>query len=84
MDSDRFNAMAFSMGVKRSKILLPWEELPLREIFGAKRPLIPPAAWVPEPGVAIGAIEPDRTVSKGHLGKIFMDNKDYFDYMACF
>ena len=67
MDSDRFNAMAFSMGVKRSKILLPWEELPLREIFGAKRPLIPPAAWVPEPGVAVGAIEPDRTVSKGHL-----------------
>ena len=67
MDSDRFNAIAFSMGVKRSKILLPWEELPLREIFGAKRPLIPPAAWVPEPGVAVGAIEPDRTVSKGHL-----------------
>ena len=67
MDSDRFNAIAFSMGVKRSKIVLPWEESPLRDIFGVKRPLIPPAAWVPEPGVAVGAIEPDRTVSKGHL-----------------
>ena len=67
MDSDRLNAIAFSMGVKRSKVLLPWEESPLREIFGAKRPLIPPAAWVPETGAALGNIEPDRTVSKGHL-----------------
>ena len=67
MDSDRMNAIAFSMGVKRSKIVLPWEEAPLSEIFGMKKPLIPPAAWVPEPGASVGATEVDRTVSKGHL-----------------
>ena len=67
MDSDRINAIAFSMGVKRSKIVLPWEEPPLSDIFGLKKPLIPPAAWVPEPGASVGATELDRTVSKGHL-----------------
>ena len=67
MDSDRINAIAFSMGVKRSKIVLPWEEPPLSDIFGLKKPLIPPAAWVPEPGASVGATEFDKTVSKGHL-----------------
>ena len=50
MDSDRINAIAFSMGVKRSKILLPWEQPPLKDIFGYRSPLIPPAQWVPEAG----------------------------------
>ena len=67
IDSDRINAIAFSMGVKRSKIVLPWEEPPLSDIFGLKKPLIPPAAWVPEPGASVGAAEVDRTVSKGPL-----------------
>lgn len=67
MDSDRVNAVAFSMGVKRSKILLPWEKAPLKGIFGFKEPLIPPAEWVPDPTSAAGTIEPERTVSKGHL-----------------
>jgi len=67
MDSDRINAIAFSMGVKRSKILLPWEQAPLKDIFGCKAPLIPAAQWVPEPGSAVGSLDIDKTVSKGHL-----------------
>eukprot|EP00435_Cladocopium_sp_Y103_P072411 s444_g40.t1 len=67
MDSGRINAMAFSLGVKRSKILLPWEQPPLSHIFGKSKPLIPPAEWVPEPGGKPESSEPDKTVSAGHL-----------------
>ena len=85
MDSDRINAIAFSMGVKRSKILLPWEQAPLKDIFGCKAPLIPAAQWVPEPGSAVGSLELDKTVSKGHfVGKDFMDYKNNVDSLASF
>jgi hypothetical protein len=67
MDSDRINAIAFSMGVKRSKILLPWEQPPLKDIFGCRSPLIPPAQWVPETGIAVESNDVDKIVSKGHL-----------------
>ena len=67
MDSDRINAIAFSMGVKRSKIVLPWEQAPLKDIFGYRTPLIPPAQWVPEPGNAVGSTDMEKIVSKGHL-----------------
>ena len=67
MDSNRINAIAFSMGVKRSKIVLPWEQAPLKDIFGYRTPLIPPAQWVPEPGNAAGSTDMEKIVSKGHL-----------------
>ena len=67
MDSDRINAMAFSMGVKRSKIVLPWEQSPLKEVFGGRSPLIPPAQWVPEPGKPSESKDTDKIVTRGHL-----------------
>ena len=67
MDSDRCNAIAFSMGVKRSKILLPWEQPPLRDNFGYRSPLIPSAQWVPEFGIAVESNQLEKTVSKDHL-----------------
>ena len=67
MDPDRVNALAFSMGVKRTKIMLPWELPPLSDVFGMQKPLIPPAEWVPEPGGSTQSVSSDRLVTKGHL-----------------
>ena len=59
--------LPLTWGVKRAKIVLPWEQSPLKEIFGGSAPLIPPAQWVPVPGTSVETLEVDKTVSKGHL-----------------
>ena len=67
MDASRFNAMAHGLGMKRSNIVLPWEQGPLKDILGQKNPLIQPPQWVPEPySGAVAGLE-DQVVSKGHL-----------------
>lgn len=67
MEPDRVNALAFSMGVKRTRITLPWEMPPLSDVFGMKKPLIPPAAWVPEPGTTRPSEGSDQLVTTGQL-----------------
>jgi len=41
------HASAYSLGVKRSAIKLPWETNPADAIFGKKPKLIPPPVFVP-------------------------------------
>ena len=67
MDSDLCNATAFSMGVKKSKNLLPWEQLPLKENFGYRSPLTLYAQWLPESEIAVESNQLEKTVSKVQL-----------------
>ena len=67
MGSSRFNAMAFSLGTQRSKIVLPWDQGPLKDILGSKSPLISPPEWIPEPLIHAESKPEDQVVSKGHL-----------------
>ena len=59
--------MAHGLGMRGSRIVLPWEHGPLKDILGPKDPLIQPPQCVPEPCSVAETRVDDQVVSRRHL-----------------